>query len=90
MAHKNKIPPVIQSIKINGIESCRTRINPNDNNIPCGQQKIKHKPLITFGEPTYYGQYPWHVALYELSSERQPVYICGGTIVSQNAVVTGL
>lgn len=89
VAHKNKTAPNILSLKFNNIESCLTRINPDDHkNIPCGQQKIKHKPLITFGEPTYYGQYPWHVALFELS-DGQAMYICGATIISQNAVLTG-
>lgn len=86
----NKTPPTILSIKLNGIESCRSRIKPNEVNIPCGQQKIKHKPLITFGQPTYYGQYPWHAAIFELTSIGQFKYICGGTIISQNAVITGL
>lgn len=47
----------------------------------------KSNPLIILGEETYNGQFPWHTALY-LSSPGQLKYICGGSLVKLNLVIT--
>lgn len=47
----------------------------------------KVNPLIIHGEETFQGQFPWHAALY-LSEVGNLKYICGGSLVSMNAVVT--
>lgn len=58
-----------------------------DGDSQCGSVIPKVNPLIVHGEETYQGQFPWHAALY-LSDVGSLKYICGGSLVSMNAVVT--
>lgn len=44
-------------------------------------------PLITNGQQTSRGQWPWHIALYKIDGINLS-YICGGTLVSLKAVIT--
>ncbi|EDS44459.1 coagulation factor X [Culex quinquefasciatus] len=53
----------------------------------CGQRPANSIGVITSGQSTWPGQFPWHAALYR----RQLVgseYICGGFLVSDRVVVT--
>ncbi|XP_038106786.1 ovochymase-2 [Culex quinquefasciatus] len=53
----------------------------------CGQRPANSIGVITAGQSTWPGQFPWHAALYRrqlLGSE----YICGGFLVSDRVVVT--
>lgn len=54
----------------------------------CGKVLIKAAPLISHGEKTYPGQYPWHVAIYQLEGPGIRKYICGGSIINTNAILT--
>jgi hypothetical protein len=53
----------------------------------CGTVIPKVNPLIVHGEEVYKGQFPWHAALY-LSEVGSLKYICGGSLVSMNAIVS--
>ncbi|XP_045455000.1 chymotrypsin-like elastase family member 2A [Melitaea cinxia] len=53
----------------------------------CGRRKVGHTELIVSGAPTKPGDFPWHAALYKL--DRSTIkYICGGTLISKNVVLT--
>ncbi|CAG5030785.1 unnamed protein product [Parnassius apollo] len=53
----------------------------------CGRRKITHTELIVGGANTKAGDWPWHVAIYRL--HRADIkYICGGTLLSKNYVLT--
>lgn len=76
----------INSIKINGNESCqftRQRINLQY----CGQRKITQIPLSSFGLPTYPGQYPWHAGIHYVQDGVWK-YHCGGTILNEQSIIT--
>jgi len=53
----------------------------------CGEVKLA-VPLVTSGQSTHRGQWPWHVALYMIEGINLS-YHCGGSLVSKNKVVTG-
>ncbi|XP_058457821.1 transmembrane protease serine 9-like isoform X2 [Malaya genurostris] len=55
--------------------------------IPCGERKINKLPLIVNGVRSYSGEWPWHVAIFEVNG-RQKRYICGGTLISDQFVMT--
>ncbi|CAH2098460.1 unnamed protein product [Euphydryas editha] len=96
--------PYFKSLKINNKEYCQkpntgfldsfisgykdhaeTPINAPATN--CGRRKIDYTELIVGGAPTKPGDFPWHAALYKL--DRSVIkYICGGTLISKNAVLT--
>lgn len=51
----------------------------------CGRVNVT-KPLIRGGNVTHRGEWPFIVALYEVSPSK---YICGGTLISDRHVLTG-
>ncbi|KAG5885426.1 hypothetical protein JTB14_036073 [Gonioctena quinquepunctata] len=53
----------------------------------CGTVASRPSPLIANGQDTTPGQWPWHAALYH-SKGIQLVYICGGTLISTQHVIT--
>lgn len=55
-------------------------------NIPCGTVSVAN-PLITNGQKTYHGQWPWHVALYKTEGINLN-YLCGGSLISKNKIIT--
>lgn len=57
-------------------------------NVPCGTVSIAN-PLITSGQKTHHGQWPWHTALYKTEGINL-TYLCGGSLVSKNKVITGV
>ncbi|XP_013168899.1 PREDICTED: chymotrypsin-like elastase family member 2A [Papilio xuthus] len=96
--------PYFQSIKLNSVELCvnprkgflkKFVKSTVDDSIPidlvgggaCGRRKILHTELIVEGEATKAGDWPWHVAIYRLY-KREIKYICGGTLLSKNFVLT--
>ncbi|XP_055621206.1 elastase-1-like [Toxorhynchites rutilus septentrionalis] len=52
----------------------------------CGVRQDKTRSLITNTYEVQPGDYPWHAAVYLVSPVKQ--YICGGTLVGQNVVIT--
>nr|XP_029726488.1 transmembrane protease serine 9-like [Aedes albopictus] len=54
---------------------------------PCGERKVNKQWLIVNGVRSYAGEWPWHVAVYEVNG-RQKRYICGGTLISDQFVMT--
>ncbi|GLV36952.1 uncharacterized protein CBL_02213 [Carabus blaptoides fortunei] len=54
---------------------------------PCGTVAAKPRPLITHGEVTREGQWPWHAALY-YPKGIDLQYICGASLISLNHVLT--
>nr|XP_026488555.1 chymotrypsin-like elastase family member 2A [Vanessa tameamea] len=93
-------PPYLTSLKIDGEENCRAANLTyfedfpvgvaKRKNVPdrfCGKRKVLHTELIVNGVNTKSGDWPWHVAIYrqERSSLR---YVCGGTLISKNFILT--
>ncbi|XP_052873663.1 serine protease 53-like [Anopheles cruzii] len=56
--------------------------------LACGQRKLGAMGLIIKGTTTFVGEYPWHVALFRKGFARTADYICGGSIISPNFVLT--
>lgn len=62
-------------------------VNSLSSNSPsCGEVKMV-VPLVTSGQSTKRGQWPWHVALYLIEGINLS-YHCGGSLVSKNKVIT--
>ncbi|XP_019763656.2 limulus clotting factor C [Dendroctonus ponderosae] len=55
--------------------------------VQCGTVAQRPAPLITYGESTSPGQWPWHAALYVLTGTELK-YTCGATLVSDRHAVT--
>ena len=54
----------------------------------CGRAR-NAKKLVKSGEVTSEpGRWPWHVAVYWKSGEGAWEYVCGGSLISKNAVIT--
>ncbi|KAK4878779.1 hypothetical protein RN001_011285 [Aquatica leii] len=49
--------------------------------------QARPRPLITYGEPSYEGEYPWHVAIYH-ATDFDLTYICGGSLLTKFFVIT--
>ncbi|XP_060878178.1 serine proteinase stubble-like isoform X2 [Metopolophium dirhodum] len=58
----------------------------SSNGASCGEVKMV-VPLVTSGQSTKRGQWPWHVALYLIEGINLS-YHCGGSLVSKNKVIT--
>ncbi|XP_063218714.1 serine protease gd-like [Bacillus rossius redtenbacheri] len=53
----------------------------------CGVVDVQARPLVTRGQKTARGQWPWHAALYQ-SKGIDLRYICGGSLISSSIVLT--
>jgi len=53
----------------------------------CGVSELPKTPYIVNGVATKTGQWPWHVGIY-VQVEDELKYICGGTIISEQSIVT--
>ncbi|KAK9892395.1 hypothetical protein WA026_019846 [Henosepilachna vigintioctopunctata] len=58
----------------------------NTNDI-CGTVIARPKPLITHGDLTHEGEFPWHAAIYH-SKGVNLVYICGASLINREYLVT--
>ncbi|CAH1275702.1 unnamed protein product [Diabrotica balteata] len=57
-------------------------------NVPrCGVTIATQIELITHGQYTKPGQYPWHAALYRKEGQER-IYICGASLISEQHVIT--
>ncbi|XP_055548492.1 uncharacterized protein LOC129732053 [Wyeomyia smithii] len=54
----------------------------------CGQRPALTRGLVHFGNESQLGEWPWHVALFHRMNRASPSYACGGTIISENYIVT--
>lgn len=54
----------------------------------CGIKSVSAQPLIVKGVQANKGDYPWQVALYQQFDDVKEL-ICGGSLVTQRAVITG-
>ncbi|CAG9578097.1 unnamed protein product [Danaus chrysippus] len=92
------IVPYITSVKINDEEYClypnvgflnqyvvETLLNDEEQN--CGRRQVRGTQLMVNGANTKPGDWPWHVAIYK-RQKNIIKYICGGTLVSKNFVLT--
>lgn len=64
---------------------------PTNNVLPqaCGEVKVSHKGFVSLGQPTFAGEFPWHVAINLRESFLVKKYICGGSIITDKAILTG-
>ncbi|KAL3271704.1 hypothetical protein HHI36_022176 [Cryptolaemus montrouzieri] len=58
----------------------------NTNDI-CGTVIARPKPLITHGDVTHEGEFPWHAAIYH-SKGVNLVYICGASLITREYLLT--
>jgi len=68
----------------------RPQLDPIDHenlNEICGTVAAKPRPLITHGQETREGEYPWHAALYHAKGI-DLTYICGASLISKYHVLT--
>jgi hypothetical protein len=57
--------------------------------LDCGKSDIPKKALITSGFISDLGQWPWHVGIYIINDNNEKEYVCGGSLISKYAVLTG-
>ncbi|CAH1118359.1 unnamed protein product [Phaedon cochleariae] len=70
-----------------GLENTLTSIALNISVPKCGIRRPTTTPLITLGQNTRPGDWPWHAAIYwKFGSQRK--YNCGGTLISEYHVLT--
>ncbi|KAK4878781.1 hypothetical protein RN001_011287 [Aquatica leii] len=62
-------------------------LTPTPEKETCGTVKIEVRPLITYGQSTSDGEWPWHAALYRYKGANMQ-YLCGGSLVTRNHVIT--
>lgn len=55
----------------------------------CGKAVGSGQNLISHGSPEIAGDSPWHVAIYSTAGNKNPLLICGATIISENLIVSG-
>lgn len=63
------------------------QIKEQDANNNCGKRLLSHNALITRGHETNEGDWPWHAAIFHLVNF-DPKYVCGGTVIASNSVLT--
>ncbi|XP_055624213.1 transmembrane protease serine 9-like [Toxorhynchites rutilus septentrionalis] len=63
------------------------RITYQQDDFKCGVPQMTRTKLIVQGSDTVAGEWPWHVAIYQ-SSRRETKYVCGGTLISEQFVLT--
>lgn len=67
------------------------RIDPKPGNTDtykeCGRVAGQPAPLITNGQGTSRGQFPWHAALYQ-SKDIHLKYVCGGSLIGLKTILT--
>ncbi|XP_065085149.1 spaetzle-processing enzyme-like isoform X2 [Ochlerotatus camptorhynchus] len=56
--------------------------------VPCGQRQISHMGFILGGKSAREADWPWHAAIFTRQRSGQEAYICGGTVISDNFILT--
>merc|ERR1712212_839768 len=55
----------------------------------CGQSIVPQKSRIVGGSKASFGQFPWQAQIWTIKSpDSEPTYTCGGTLVSNELIVT--
>ncbi|CAH1401244.1 unnamed protein product [Nezara viridula] len=54
----------------------------------CGIVYEKTHPLVGDGTDAEHNQFPWHVAIYKLGKNSAYEYICGGSIIDSEIIIT--
>ncbi|KXJ72773.1 hypothetical protein RP20_CCG017259 [Aedes albopictus] len=58
-----------------------------DKGVSCGQRQLTYLGLITSGYAANEADWPWHAAIFKRVAKKE-IYICGGTIISENFILT--
>lgn len=61
--------------------------NPVNDGVEVNLFQARPKPLITYGQPTLEGEFPWHAALYHAKGI-DLAYICGASLISKSHVIS--
>lgn len=56
--------------------------------VPCGQRQISHLGFIFGGKAAREADWPWHAAIFKRDHSTREEYICGGTVISENFILT--
>jgi secreted trypsin-like serine protease len=84
--------PKILSVKYNRQELCKKQtkseniVVPIQSKILCGRRAVNNDPLS--GMSTKNGDWPWQVAIFQLL-EFELSYVCGGSLIGNNYILTG-
>jgi len=54
----------------------------------CGKRLVNHDIQATNGFQTNEGVWPWHAAIFDYNKFVTDTYICGGTVLTSNSVLT--
>lgn len=58
--------------------------------LSCGQVLVgRLQRLIAHSNDAPLGAWPWHTAIFHVQQGGRPDYKCGGTLISENFVLTG-
>lgn len=60
----------------------------NEEKFKCGRRLVNHESLITHGDESVEGSWPWHAAIFHIGTDQNIAYKCGGSIISPNAILT--
>lgn len=53
----------------------------------CGRRLVNHNALITYGQKSKEGDWPWHAAIFHYQKS-DIAYRCGGTVLNSNSILT--
>lgn len=53
----------------------------------CGKRLVNHNALVTHGQPSKEGDWPWHAAIFHYKNS-DIAYRCGGTVLNSNSILT--
>uniref|UniRef100_A0A182NJN8 Peptidase S1 domain-containing protein n=1 Tax=Anopheles dirus TaxID=7168 RepID=A0A182NJN8_9DIPT len=68
--------------------SCNTQRNHLSLPLSCGVRRLSPMGLVTNGIKAEPGDWPWHVALFARGARSTAEYKCGGSIISENFVLS--
>ncbi|XP_055621700.1 spaetzle-processing enzyme-like [Toxorhynchites rutilus septentrionalis] len=56
--------------------------------VPCGQKQLTFLAYVYKGQAALEAEWPWHAAIFQKQRSGEQDYICGGTVISENFVLT--
>lgn len=69
----------IHQIKVHGDES---------EELTCGRRLVDHTALIVNGYNSNEGDWPWHATIFHIQIDQNVKYMCGGTLLNSNSILT--